>query len=118
MLDPDGDKESLAASVATGNLDSLVATLARQGFARRENLLSKSRFSGDEISEALKSLEKNGGIIVRQNIVADWKFWRKLGAQAIGVIEAAHNESPERAGIDLGELGQRCAFKRRRCLNR
>ena len=105
VLDPDGDKESLAASVALDNVDSLVrATLARQGFARRENLLSKSRFSADEISEALKNLEKNGEIVVCQHIAADCEFWRKLRAQAIGLIDAAHKESPERAGIDLGEL--------------
>ena len=39
-----------------------------------------------------------------QNIAADCEFWRKLRAQAIGLIDAAHKESPERAGIDLGEL--------------
>ncbi len=105
VLDPDGDKESLASSVAPDNVDSLMlATLARQGFARRENLLSKSRFSADEISEALINLEKNSGIVVRQHIAANCEFWRKLRAQAIGLIDAAHNESPERAGIDLGEL--------------
>ncbi len=105
VLDPDGDKESLAADVTLDNVDSLVrATLARQGFARRENLLSKSRFSADEISEALIHLEKDGAIVVRQHIAADREFWRKLRAQAIGLIEAAHNESPERAGIALGEL--------------
>jgi selenocysteine-specific elongation factor len=105
VLDPDGEKESLVASVALDNVDSLVrATLARQGFARRENLLSKSRFSADEISEALINLEENGEIIVCQNIAADCDFWRKLRAQAIGLIDAAHKESPERAGIDLGEL--------------
>ena len=105
VLDPDGDKESLASSVALDNVDSLVrATLARQGFARRENLLSKSRFSADEISEALKGLEENGEIIVCQNIAADCEFWRKLRAHAISLIDAAHKESPERAGIDLVEL--------------
>jgi selenocysteine-specific elongation factor len=105
VLDPDGEKESLAASVALDNVDSLVrATIARQGFARRENLLSKSRFSADEISEALINLEENGEIVVCQNIAADCDFWRKLRAQAIGLIDAAHKESPERAGIDLGEL--------------
>ena len=105
VLDPDGDKESLAASVALDNVDSLVrATLARQGFARRESLLSKSRFSADEISEALTNLKENGAIVVCQHIAADCEFWRKLRAQAIGLIDAAHKESPERAGIDLGEL--------------
>jgi selenocysteine-specific elongation factor len=105
VLDADGDKESLAASVALDSVDSLVrATLARQGYARRESLLSKSRFSADEISEALMRLEESGAIVVCQQIAADREFWRKLRAQAIGLIDAAHKESPERAGIDLGEL--------------
>jgi hypothetical protein len=105
VLDPDGDKESLAANITLDNVNSLVrATLARQGFSRRENLLSKSRFSADEISEALIHLEKDGAIVVCQHIAADCEFWRKLRAHAIGLIEAAHNESPERAGIALGEL--------------
>ena len=91
VLDPDGEKESLAGNVALDNVDSLLrATLARQGFARRENLLSKSRFSADEISEALKNLEKNGGIVLCQHIAADREFWEKLRAQAIGLIDAAH----------------------------
>ena len=105
VLDPDGDKESLTSSVTLDNVDSLVrATLARQGFAHRENLLVKSRFSANQISEALIHLEKEGAIIVRQNIAADSKFWRKLRVRAIGLIDAAHKESPERAGIDRGEL--------------
>ena len=105
VLDPDGDKELLAVSVTLDNVDSLVrATLARQGFARRENLLVKSRFSAGEISEALTNLEKNGEIIVCRDIAADCEFWRELRAQAIGLVDAAHNESPDRAGTDLGEL--------------
>ncbi|MEP6586160.1 MAG: selenocysteine-specific translation elongation factor [Candidatus Udaeobacter sp.] len=105
VLDPDGDKESLASSVALDDVDSLVrATLARHGFARREGLLSKSRFSADEISEALKSLEENGRIVVNQHIAADYEFWQKLRAQAIGLIDATHKESPQRAGTDLVEL--------------
>ena len=105
VLDPDGDKESLAANVTPDNVDSLVrATVARHGFARRENLLSKSRFSADEISEALIHLEGNGEIIVSQHIAVDREFWRRLRAQAISLIDTAHKESPQRAGIDLGEL--------------
>jgi selenocysteine-specific elongation factor len=105
VLDSDGDKESLASSVAIENIDALVrATVAQQGFARRENLLSKSRFSADEISAVLKNLEQNGAIIVCQHIVADCEFWRKLHGQAIGLIDAAHKRKPERTGIDLGDL--------------
>ena len=98
VLDPDGDKESLTSSVTLDNVDSLVrATLARQGFAHRENLLVKSRFSANQISEALIHLEKEGAIIVRQNIAADSKFWRKLRVRAIGLIDAAHKKFPERS---------------------
>jgi selenocysteine-specific elongation factor len=105
VLDPDGDKESLAANITPDNLDSLVrATLARQGFARRENLLSKSRFSADEISEALINLRQNGEIVLFEHIAADREFWRKLRVQAIGLIDALHKEIPDRAGIDLSEL--------------
>jgi len=105
VLHPDGDKASLASSVAIDNIHSLVrAALAQQGFARRESLLSKSRFSADEISEALMDLEEAGRIVARQHMVADCEFWRKLRAHAIGLIDAAHKESAERGGIELGEL--------------
>jgi selenocysteine-specific elongation factor len=105
VLDPDGDDKSVASSIALDNVDSLVrATVAREGFARRESLLSKSRFSADEISEALINLEQNGEVIVCQHIAAGCEFWRKLRARAMGLIDAAHKETPERAGLDLSEL--------------
>lgn len=105
VLDPDSDRQLLAANFTLDNVASMVrATLARQGFARRENLLSKARFSADEISQALIKLQQNGEIVLCQHIAADSEFWRKLRAQAIGLIDAAHKHSPERAGLDLGEL--------------
>jgi hypothetical protein len=105
VLDPDADKESLAANVTLDNVESLVrAILTRQGFARRENLLSKSRFSADEISQVLIKLQQSGEIVLCQHMAADCEFWRKLRAQAIGLIDAAHKQRPERAGIAMSEL--------------
>ena len=105
VLDADGDMELPVSAATPDDLQSLVrAIIARQGFAARVNLLSKSRFSTDEISNALKNLEKESGIIARQHIVADWRFWGKVRAQAIDLVDAAHNKSAERAGIDLREL--------------
>ena len=105
VLDPEGDNHSLTSGAGVADVSSLVlTTLARNGFARREGLLIKSQFSADEISEALLTLKQNGQIIVRQQIAADCGFWRKLRAQAIGLIDATHKETPDRAGIDLGEL--------------
>ena len=105
VLDPEGDNNSLTSGAGVTDVSSLVLTiLARNGCARREGLLIKSQFSADEISEALLTLKRNGQIIVRQQVAADREFWRKLRAQAIGLIDAAHKETPDRAGIDLGEL--------------
>jgi selenocysteine-specific elongation factor len=105
VLDADGEKGPQPPSVALDNIDSLVrATLARHGFARRESLLSKSRFSADEISDALINSYQRGEIVLCQHVAADREFWRKLRAKAIGLIDAAHKESPERAGIDLADL--------------
>jgi len=105
VLDPDGNKESLASSVALDDVNSLVrAILARHGFAYRQNLLSKSRFSADEISKVLTNLQQSGEIVLCQHIAADCEFWRKLRVQAIGLIDAVHRQIPERAGIDLSEL--------------
>jgi selenocysteine-specific elongation factor len=105
VVDADGDKKSLIPSAAWDVVDSSVrVTIARHGFAQRENLLSKSRFSADEISDALIRLQRDGEIILRQHIAADREFWRRLLVQAVGLIDQAHSQSPDRAGIDLNDL--------------
>ena len=105
MLDPEGHKESLASSLRLDDVDSVVRlTISRHGFAQRENLLSKSQFSPDEISKALMRLQGRGEIILRHHIVADCELWRKLSIQAAGLIEEAHKQNPECAGVDLNEI--------------
>jgi len=105
VLDADGDMQLPASAATPDDLHSLLrATIARQGFARREVLLRKSQFRTDEISKALINLEQTGEIILRQHIAADCEFWRKVREQAIGLIDAMHKETPERAGVDLNEI--------------
>lgn len=105
VVDADGDKKSLTSSAAWDVVDSFVrVAIARHGFAQRENLLSKSRFSADEISNALIRLQRDGEIVLRQHIAADREFWRRLLAQAVSLIDEAHSQSPDRAGIDLNDL--------------
>jgi len=112
VLDPDSDKEPLSPSVALDDVHSLLlATLARHGFARRRNLLSKSRFSPDEISAALINLEASGEVVLCHEIAADSEFWRKLRARAIELIDAEHDKSAERPGIDLRELRSALAIQ-------
>lgn len=105
VLDPEGHKESLTSSLALEDVDSLLRlTISRHGFAERENLLSKSQFNADEISEALMRLQGRGEIILRQHIAADCELWRKLSTQAAGLIDEAHKQNPECAGVDLNEM--------------
>ena len=112
VLDPDGDGQSLAFGFSLDDVDSLVRlTISRRGFAQRENLLSKSQFSADEISEALIRLQGRGEIIVRQRIVVDHELWRKLNTQAARLIDEAHNQNPQRAGVDLNEMRSALGIK-------
>jgi selenocysteine-specific elongation factor len=105
VLYADGDMKFTLSAPTAKDLNSLVrATIEQHGFARREDLLSKSQFTADEISQALINLEQNGDIILRQDIAADCEFWRKLREQAIGLIDEVHNQHPERAGVDLNDL--------------
>ena len=105
VLDPEGHKESVTSSLALDDVDSLLRlTISRNGFAERENLLSKSQFNADEISEALMRLQGRGEIILRQHIAADCELWRKLSTQAGELIDEAHKQNPECAGVDLNEM--------------
>jgi selenocysteine-specific elongation factor len=105
VLDPDDKQEFPPSSAVVENIESLLrATVARQGFARREKLLNKSRFSAGEISEAVTSLEKNQDIVVCEHILADAVFWRKTRSRAIELIDAAHKSNPDHSGVDLGDL--------------
>ena len=105
VLDPEGHKESLTSSLSLDDVDTVVRlTISRHGFAQRENLLSKSQFSANEISEALMRLQGRGEIILRQHIAADYELWRKLSTQAAELIDEAHKQNPECAGVDLNEM--------------
>ena len=113
VLDPDGEKEKFRsvtlreslASALTHDIDFWVrATIAQRGFALRENLLSKSQFGADEISDALLRLQKRGEIILRQHVAVDSEFWRKLSTDSARLIDEAHKQNPERAGVDLNEI--------------
>ena len=105
VLNPDGDRESLTSTAASYDVDSLARLMISQrGFAQPENLLSKSQFSADEISEALVRLQKRKEIILRQHVAVDAEVWQKLTTQAAQLIYQAHKQNPERAGVDRDEM--------------
>lgn len=105
VLDPDADRESLTSATASYDVDSLARwTISQRGFAQPENLLKKSQFSADEISEALLRLQKRGDVILRQYVAVDSELWQKLSKQAAQLIDQTHKQNPERAGVDLNDM--------------
>ncbi len=105
VLDPDGDVNSPVSSTAVDDIDLLLRlTISRNGFTRRENLLSKSRFGADEISEALLRLQRQGEIVLRERVIIDCDLWQKLATQITQLVDETHKKNPDRAGIDLNEM--------------
>ena len=115
VLDPDGDREKFrdaarrklfaARTLALDHLDvCLRSEIALRGFARREMLLRKSRFSVAEIAEAVLRLQRRNEIVVSEEIVADAKTWQTWRARVTHLIDDAHKRHPERAGLDLSDL--------------
>jgi selenocysteine-specific elongation factor len=115
VLDPDGDREKFrnaaqrkllaARACAVDDIDVCVGSeIARSKFARRESLLRKSRFSAEEIAQALLRTQRRNEIVVSEEIVADAETWHELRARATHLIDDAHERNPERTGLDLSDL--------------
>ena len=115
VLDPDGDREKFRdaarhklfaeRALALDDVDvCLRSEIALSGFARRDMLLRKSRFSAVEIAEALLRLQRRNEIVVSEDIVANAETWQELCARATHLIDDAHRRNPERAGLDLSDL--------------
>jgi selenocysteine-specific elongation factor len=113
VLDPDGTNLRGAAQIellsmratASDDVDLCVRSEIRlQGFVPTRTLLNKSHFSAAEISDALIRLQRANEIVLWEQAAADREFWQKLHSQAIGSIDHAHKQNPERLGLDLNEL--------------
>lgn len=115
VLDPDGDRarfrteaQAKFLSVRANGYDDVgicvKSEIARRGPMRMGALLQKSHFSADETLAALRTLQTQGHVIIRQQIVATDSTWQTLRNQAVTVIDDAHKKTPERPGLDLNEL--------------
>jgi selenocysteine-specific elongation factor len=113
VLDPDGTNlrgapqlELLSMrAIAADDVDVCVRSeIALRGFVPRTTLLNKSHFAAGEISMALIRLQGDNRIVLSEEAAADGEFWQKLRNRAIGLIDNAHKQNPERLGVDLNEL--------------
>lgn len=113
VLDPDSGrfrdttqyKLLTTRAIAPDDVDVCVRSeIALLGFVRRQSLLTKSHFSGDEIGGAFLRLQRGNEIVVHGEIMADAEFWRNLRSRAISLIDVAHQRNPDRTGLDLNDL--------------
>ena len=115
VLDPDADRANFrspaqiqflrARETAPHDVDVCVRSqLQRDRYTDSKILLVKSNFSADEISEALSRLSHDGEIVLASDIIASASYWHNLINRAAASIDRAHEENPERRGVDLSEF--------------
>ncbi len=115
VLDPDADRANFrspaqiqflrARETAPHDVDVCVRSqLQRDRYTDSKTLLVKSNFSADEISEALSRLSHDGEIVLASDIIASASYWHNLINRAAALIGRAHEENPERRGVDLSEF--------------
>jgi len=78
--------------------------IALHRFVSAKMLLNQSHFSADAIADAVMRLDREKKIVARGEITANAQFWRNLRVQAVALIDQAHKQNPERAGVDLNAL--------------
>jgi selenocysteine-specific elongation factor len=115
VLDPDASRRSFRApgrqQWLTRVAESLVqpalfvaAYVARDTAVRRSRAFVKTRFSGDEIDEAIQQLVRDGRVIATGDMVVDAAAWGAARKRAAQLVDDAHREHPERLGLSLTDL--------------
>jgi selenocysteine-specific elongation factor len=85
-------------------LNFVVSQVANDGWARRSQLLLKSRFSANAISGAVTRADAEGRILVRREHVFDSTKWQAWRARAVDAIDHHHREHLEQMGMTLMDL--------------
>jgi selenocysteine-specific elongation factor len=78
--------------------------IRREGVVPTSHLLVQSRFSGSEISTAVRQLETEKVLVVAENLVVDAARWQSLRQIAADAIDAVHRAQPDQAGLPLNDL--------------
>ena len=78
--------------------------LARDGAAGRARLLARSRFSAEEIAEAVRQLAGQKRLVSVGDFAADAAWWDQVQQRARAAIDAWHRAHPEQPGLPLSDL--------------
>jgi selenocysteine-specific elongation factor len=115
VLDPDADRKSFHSEArerfltpranAPGDATGFVASqVARDGAAKKNQMLVKSRFSAAAISSAVSKLAAEGAGVATGELIIDAKLWERLRRSAADAVDARHRAHPEQAGLPLTDL--------------
>jgi selenocysteine-specific elongation factor len=115
VLDPEAQRRGFHTDARRGFLEPraaapndplpFVATqLERDGAAIVKSLLTKSRFSQEEIAHAASDLAKTGKAVLAGEVLIDAARWAVLRNKAVGAIDAEHKARPQESGLKLVEL--------------
>lgn len=80
--------------------------LDRDGAVPRRELLVRSRFSADQVADALAKLSGEGRVVLRGECAIAARWWADLRARALDAIEQTHRSSPQAPGLRLPDLRQ------------
>jgi selenocysteine-specific elongation factor len=78
--------------------------LASERAVRPSQLLLKSKFSAEDISNAVSRLAAEGKAVLASEFAVDTATWRRLRRRAADAIEAHHRAHPEQPGLSLSDL--------------
>ena len=85
-------------------LHFVASEVARDVAARQSQLLLKSQFSANAISDAVSRLAAEGKIVLGGDLVFDSAKWQALRSRAVDAIDAHHRAHPEQTGLSLTDL--------------
>jgi selenocysteine-specific elongation factor len=115
VLDPDSSREffhkesrlqflKMRAQSPADALSFVASQVAEDGVRRRSQLLVKSRFSADTISDAVSRLALEGKLVLSGDYVFDSAKWQALRGRAADAIDRHHRTHPEQKGLPLTDL--------------
>jgi len=117
VLDPDATRrafrhevrqqwlERLAASLVTARATEFVtAYVARDRAVRRSRVFVKTRFSKQDIDQAVDQLTREGKVFAAGDMLIVATSWAAVIRRAAQLIDDVHREHPERQGLSLTDL--------------
>jgi selenocysteine-specific elongation factor len=95
--------ERLAASI-NSPAEFVAAYVMRDRAVRRSRAFVRTRFSKQDIDEAIEQLVREGTVIAAQDMLVVAGSWVAVCRRAGQLIDEAHREHPERQGLSLTDL--------------